>query len=94
MATRMQTLWTTFTTSSGLSLHTRLAYGTVSSSAHCICAPANRLIVFNPCIKLDASGIAPFLPYIIRGDLIRLLDNDNNTPFTLQRVVSRFKLPC
>ncbi|KAF9642202.1 hypothetical protein BDM02DRAFT_3133249 [Thelephora ganbajun] len=34
--------------------------------------------LFNPCIMLDARGITPFLPYIIRGDLIRLLDDDKN----------------
>ena len=78
-------------TSSGLRLHTRSAYSTVSSSTHYICAPTNDFVVFNPCVKLDASGITPFLPYIIRGDLIRLLDNGNNGSSALRDVVSLFK---
>ncbi|KAF9786618.1 hypothetical protein BJ322DRAFT_1106748 [Thelephora terrestris] len=36
----------------------------------------NQFVVFNPCLQLDPRGITPFLPYIIRGDLVSLLDND------------------
>jgi hypothetical protein len=38
--------------------------------------PVNRFTVFNPCLQLDARGITPFLPYVIRGDLLSLLDVD------------------
>ena len=44
--------------------------------------PTDCFLVFNPCLQLDAGGITPFLPYIIRGDLNRLLCDDSNLPST------------
>ena len=67
--------------------HTQPAPDVVSSLA-LRWYPHSSIVVFNPCLQLDASGIAPFLPYVIRGDLNRLLDNDINTPSTLLVPVS------
>ena len=50
--------------------------------------PIDRFAVFNPCLQLDARGITPFLPYVIRGDLVSLLDVDENAAFALEDVVS------
>ena len=50
--------------------------------------PINRFAVFNPCLQLDARGITPFLPYVIRGDLHSLLDVDKSGAFALEDVVS------
>ena len=51
-------------------------------------SPIDRFAVFNPCLQLDARGITPFLPYVIRGDLLSLLDVDENAAFALEDVVS------
>jgi len=48
----------------------------------------NRFVVFNPCLQLDARGITPFLPYVIRGDLLSLLDVDESGASALENVVS------
>jgi hypothetical protein len=50
--------------------------------------PANYSVDFNSCLQLDPSGITPFLPYVIRGDLVSLLDNDDNSvPFASEGAV-------
>ena len=47
----------------------------------------NYFVVFNPCLQLDPRGITPFLPYVIHGDLVSLLDDDDNVPFTSEGTV-------
>jgi hypothetical protein len=37
---------------------------------------------------LDPRGITPFLPYVIRGDLVSLLDSDNGSTFISEDAVS------
>ena len=80
-------------TSMLLRLRIRFVYNIVGPLAHRIRARTNCFAVFNQYLLLDARGITPFLPYIIRGDLIRFLDNDNNTPLAPQDLVSLSKPP-
>ena len=78
-------------TSTLLRLRTQFTYNIVGPLANCIHAPTDCFAVFNPYLKLDARGITPFIPSIIRGDLVRLLDNDNGTSPTPQDSVSLSK---
>ncbi|KAF9786621.1 hypothetical protein BJ322DRAFT_1019257 [Thelephora terrestris] len=47
--------------------------------------PSDLRYLFNPCLQLNPREITPFLPYVIRGDLVSLLDKDN-TSSTLEGV--------
>ena len=78
-------------TSMLLRLRTQFAYSIVSPLARCIRAPTDCFAVFNTYLNLDARGITPFLPSIIRGDLVRLLVNDDDTSPTPQDSVSLSK---
>ena len=49
-------------------------------SNHRTGVPADFFVDFNPCVQIDARGITPFLPYIIRSDLIRLLGDSPSPP--------------
>lgn len=51
-------------------------------------SPTEYFVVFNACLQLDPKGITPFLPYVIRGDLVGLLDINKDSPFTAEDVVS------
>jgi hypothetical protein len=43
-----------------------------------MCAPADCFVVFDKAVQVDPHGITPFLPYIIRSDLARILSGGND----------------
>lgn len=59
--------------------HTRWAYSVVGLSLpHQMCSPTDIFAVFNGAFQIDPHGITPFIPYIIRSDLGRILSDTDN----------------
>jgi hypothetical protein len=54
-----------------------------------VCSQLMNFVVFNPCLQLDAKGITPFLPYVIHGDLVGILNTGNKVTSKSEGVVSR-----